>query len=61
MPQGYEEYCAKHWDKAIDQFEACLANIPDDGPARTMLARSQEYKQSPPPDNWDCVYVATSK
>jgi adenylate cyclase len=59
--EGYEEYCAKHWDKAIDQFETCLANIPDDGPARTMLARSHEFKQSPPPDDWDCVYVATSK
>ncbi len=58
---GYESYCARHWDKAIGHFEACLAQIPDDGPARTMLARSQGYKKSPPPDDWDCVYVASSK
>ncbi len=59
--EGYEAYCARNWDEAVKAFDACLALHPEDGPSRTMIGRSREYRHIPPPDDWDCVYEATSK
>ena len=32
-----------------------------DGPSKTMADRCRYYRQSPPPEDWDCVYEATAK
>jgi adenylate cyclase len=58
---GYEAYCDQHWDEAIGLFERALELWPDDGPSKTMVERSRTYKESPPPEGWDCVYVPDTK
>ncbi|MBF0408609.1 MAG: CHASE2 domain-containing protein [Candidatus Riflebacteria bacterium] len=61
----YDKAIALHlerkWDEAIDTFETLLARWPDDGPSKTYLSRCHEYKETPPPDNWDGSYHLTHK
>ena len=42
-------------------FEAALALDPSDGPSKVCLHRVQEYLATPPPPDWDGVYVLQSK
>jgi adenylate cyclase len=58
---GYEAYCSQHWDEALGLFGRALEARPDDGPSLTMAERCRMYKEAPPPDDWDCVYVPTTK
>jgi adenylate cyclase len=58
---GYEAYCDQHWDDALGLFRNGLEIWPDDGPSKTMAERCRFYRQSPPPDDWDCVYEPSTK
>jgi adenylate cyclase len=58
---GHEAYCQQHWQQAIDLFERALKQLPDDGPSQTMLGRCRLYQQSPPPEDWACVYEPKTK
>ena len=51
----------RQWDEAIAQFEELLARWPDDGPSKTYIGRCHEYKENPPPANWDGSYHLTHK
>lgn len=51
----------RKWDEAIAKFEELLARWPDDGPSKTYIGRCQEYKDNPPPENWDGSYHLTHK
>lgn len=42
-------------------FTGILESYPDDGPSRLYIKRCDEYMESPPPDDWDGVYVAKTK
>lgn len=53
---GYAAYCQKRWDEALGFFRRSLREWPDDGPSKTMAERCRFYRESPPPENWDCVY-----
>ena len=54
-------YRRRHWDEAIESFEALLARYPDDGPAHELLKRSHEYRREGPAADWDGVYVMKTK
>jgi adenylate cyclase len=58
---GLESYRSKDWRAAREAFERALAVRADDGPSLTYLKRCKEFMVSPPPDDWDGVYVMTSK
>jgi adenylate cyclase len=58
---GYEAYCDQHWDEAIGLFEHAIELWPEDGPSETMSERSRTYRENPPPEGWDCVYVPETK
>ncbi|MBF0628838.1 MAG: adenylate/guanylate cyclase domain-containing protein [Magnetococcales bacterium] len=58
---GLELYRKRAYTEAIQQFEAALAVVPDDGPSRTYVERCKEYLESPPPEDWDGVFQLTSK
>jgi adenylate cyclase len=58
---GYEAYCDQHWDEAIGLFEKALESLPEDGPSRTMAERCRIYKETPPPEGWDCVFEPKTK
>ncbi|MBF0276164.1 MAG: adenylate/guanylate cyclase domain-containing protein [SAR324 cluster bacterium] len=59
--QGLAQYRAQEWSLAEKSFKETLGLIPNDGPSSVFLERCFEYQKSPPPPNWDQVYVATSK
>ena len=59
--KGLTAYRQRDWGNAIDFFGTALDLIPDDGPSRTMMLRSRQYKENPPEENWDGCYTITSK
>jgi hypothetical protein len=59
--RGLEAYKRRGWEDGIREFKSVLEIRPDDGPSLTYLKRCKEYLESPPPDDWDGVYVMTTK
>ncbi|MCB0304912.1 MAG: adenylate/guanylate cyclase domain-containing protein, partial [Calditrichaeota bacterium] len=59
--EGMAYYEARNWEKAADRFSSILRLMPDDGPSKLYLRRSQEFALSPPPLDWDGVYQMQSK
>ena len=58
---GYAAYCEQHWDEALGLFGRSLEMWPGDGPSKTMAERCRFYRESPPPEGWDCVYEPDTK
>ena len=59
--KGFEAYHKRNWDNAIDHFTKALVIMPTDAASRLYVERSQEYKETPPPDDWDGVYEMKTK
>jgi adenylate cyclase len=59
--QALSKFESRLWDEADVAFRNVLAVDPEDGPSKTYLERIAKYKQTPPPDNWDGVFVLTTK
>ena len=59
-------YRSQDWDKAIELFQS-IDHLEDmhegrkTNPCRTYVKRCEQYKQDPPPNNWDGVTALTSK
>ncbi|RJO63927.1 MAG: CHASE2 domain-containing protein [Myxococcales bacterium] len=58
---GLTLYRAQKWDEAKRAFHDVLLEFPDDEPSRAFVDRCEEYKETPPPPDWDGVYVMTTK
>ena len=58
---GLEAYRLREWEDGIKAFQQALEIKPDDGPSLTYLKRCEGYSAAPPPDDWDGVYVMTTK
>src|SRR3989304_691180 len=59
--KGLSYYKERKWDDAISQFKMALMTDSNDGPSKTYINRCNEFKASPPPDNWDGVYMMKEK
>ncbi len=59
--RGLNAYRSQNWDEAIDYFKAVIELTPDDGPSKTMLLRCDEYKITPPPEDWDGAFTMKTK
>jgi adenylate cyclase len=59
--EGLASYKRRDFAAAKDRFQAALALDPSDGPSRVYRHRAEEYLQTPPPPDWDGVYVLKSK
>ncbi len=59
--RGIEAYRAKDFQAARDRFMKVLESFPDDGPSKTYLARCAAFMAKPPGDDWDGVFVMTTK
>jgi adenylate cyclase len=52
----------KHdWPAAETAFTTVLEQYPHDGPARLYLERCRQYRQTPPPPDWDGVFDFNEK
>jgi adenylate cyclase len=54
-------YRQRNWEKAIEKFEDVLKIKPDDYPSKLYIERSQVFMQTPPPDDWDGVFMMKTK
>lgn len=57
----YRHYTGRQWSDAIATLERHAGDFPEDEAAKLLLGRAQAYLQSPPPDDWDGVFVAKTK
>ncbi len=58
---AFAHYQHRKWDDAEGILVDLLASFPEDGPTKSLLKRVQDYRSSPPPADWDGVYVAKDK
>lgn len=58
---GLQAFRARRWRQAIEAFEQVQATAPWDQPSRLYLERCTYYRQTPPDDDWDGVWVMESK
>ncbi|MFC1669020.1 tetratricopeptide repeat protein [Spirochaetota bacterium] len=58
---GLKAYKLRKWDEAIAEFEMALKIDPEDGPSKLYLQRSNDFKASPPPEDWDGVFTMKTK
>jgi len=54
-------YQTRQIDPAWEMLLALAQDFPEDGPTATLLARVLHFRDHPPPDDWDGVYVAQEK
>jgi len=68
--QGIDKYLAQDWDGALNLFEKAKElepNKPDvtpgvkDNPSMILIDRCKVMKENPPGNDWDGVYVMTTK
>lgn len=60
LEQALDYYRAKRWGKAELLFEGLAENAPGCMPYRIYLERIAHYRKSPPPADWDGVFVHTA-
>ena len=59
--EGLAYYRQQNWKEAVACFEKALEIVPDDFPSRSFIGRVEQYKSNPPPEDWDGVWVMTTK
>ena len=59
--EGLEAYRAGDFRAAAGRYEAALSVRPGDPPSDILLDRCRDFLASPPPLDWNGVYVATEK
>ncbi|MBT3223584.1 MAG: adenylate/guanylate cyclase domain-containing protein, partial [Proteobacteria bacterium] len=59
--EAYGLYVTRHFDKAAEHFAAVLELMPNDLGAKTLLKRSREFMENPPPSSWYGVREMTTK
>ncbi len=59
--EGRKAYKLMKFEEARGFFARALQSDPDDGPSRVYFARCKHYLENPPPEDWDGVFVMTTK
>lgn len=59
--EGLALYKKRKFTEARQKFMDGLKLVPDDGPSQKYIDRCDEYIAHPPGDDWDGVYVMTTK
>ena len=59
--KGLGHYRAREWRNAITMFEKALSLFPNDYPSQLYIERSKVYLATPPPDDWNGVFILQSK
>ncbi len=58
---GLESYKKLQWDNAIKHFTQALKANPDDKLSQMYVGRCDQFKETPPPADWDGVWTMKSK
>ncbi len=58
---GRKHYKLMEFESALRHFESALQLDPADGPAKIYAQRCRHYVENPPPEDWDGVFVMTTK
>lgn len=56
-----DAYLDRHFEEAIKGFEEAATIRPHDRASLTLRERAETYLRTPPPDEWDGVFVQTRK
>jgi adenylate cyclase len=59
--KGLTLYRSREWTSAIEHFEKAIKLKPDDYPSQIYVERSNLYIMTPPPDDWNGVFILRSK
>lgn len=59
--KGLNAYRRRDWDAAATSFAAALDIAPYDQPSRIFLERARNYRETPPADDWDGVWILYDK
>lgn len=59
--KGRKLYKLMEFEQAKECFAEALEVDPNDGPSKVYHARCRHYIESPPPEDWDGVFVMTTK
>ncbi|HVO37803.1 MAG TPA: tetratricopeptide repeat protein [Spirochaetia bacterium] len=59
--EGRKLYKLMKFPEALAAFERALAVDPNDGPSKEYKKRCLDLIANPPPEDWDGVYVMTTK
>jgi class 3 adenylate cyclase/CHASE2 domain-containing sensor protein len=59
--KGLELHWQRNWTGAIDAFKSCHIDLPEDKASSAMIARIQNYQNSPPPPSWQGEFAQTKK
>ena len=59
--EGRKFYKLMNFEQAKQCFADALKIDSEDGPSKVYLARCKHYIDTPPPDDWDGVFVMTTK
>jgi adenylate cyclase len=58
---GFAAYRQRDWDSALSWFSDALELTPFDKPSHIFLERCRYYRDNPPPDEWDGVWIMEEK
>jgi len=59
--EGFDLYRKRNFKEAQAKFQEVMDHLPNDGPSETYINRAKDYIKTPPPSNWDGVFVMTTK
>lgn len=59
--RGRKNYKLMNFEEAKNCFAKALSIDPEDGPSRVYYTRCKVYIESPPPEDWDGVFVMKTK
>ena len=58
---GLSLYKEGKFKEASESFKKGLEILPADGPSLMYLKRCKEFLETPPPEDWDGVYIMKTK
>ncbi|WOH50006.1 adenylate/guanylate cyclase domain-containing protein [Bradyrhizobium sp. sBnM-33] len=59
--EGLAAYRERRWDEARRAFHAALEAVPNDGPAKTLAGRVENFQINPPAADWDGAWRLEQK
>ncbi|MCX7657004.1 MAG: tetratricopeptide repeat protein [Treponemataceae bacterium] len=59
--EGRKLYKLMEFSQALSYFVEALKVDPNDGPSKVYYLRCKHYIENPPPEDWDGVFVMTTK